>query len=162
MGPNDFAWFAQNIRDSTWFKKLDSEILEPVEGSPWLILYIVQYLKDEHVDAFIEIVTENMLNWIQTDTGFKGLCQVAFKLGDKGLPLMIMLLERNPESPYLCNYAALLYSNVSPSNQLTIKIADVLLEPNSGLQGFHDDVLSKLVDGIEPSSAKERIEGNVI
>ena len=159
VSPSDFAWFAQNILDPTWFKILDPKMLEPVEGSVWSISYISKYLKPEHINAFAELIEANMSEWMKSDAGFKGLCSAANILRDRGRRIMLKLLHKDHKYLPLCVFAYTRYLEVDPSDRWIAKVANMLLKPDSGLNDYYKhEILSKLVDGIDLSSAKERIE----
>lgn len=159
VSPSDFAWFAKNMRDPTWFKILDREMLTPIEDTTWLISHISKYLKVEHKDALAELIEANISEWIKNDVGFRGLCSAANVLRDRGRQIMLKLLHKDHKYMPLCVFIYTRYLEVNASDQWIAEVADMLLKPDSGLDDYHKPkILSKLVDGICTSSAKERIK----
>ena len=161
MSPNDYGWFAKHIRNPVWFRMMDGDMLKPPSDySPWLLRYIVHYLKEEHVEAFVLLIQENLNDWAESDAGSEELCFVAFRLGERGLPSLLELLQRNHKSVRICSYASRAYSKTDASNSLIPKLADILLKPDSGLGDYDmtNVVPVKLVDGMDLASSEERIK----
>ena len=158
---NDFDYFASRMVSATWFRIMDRDMLKPPsDGSPWLVRHIVHYLKNEHLDAFVSLVDENLDDWTKNEAGLDGLGFVGFRLGDRGLPFLVRALQKNPESRSLCSFASMAYSKTEASNPWVARLADLLLNPDSGL-GYHDridTVPARLVDGMDLSSSAKRIK----
>ena len=161
VSPNDFDYFASRMKSATWFKVMDRDMLKPPSDiSPWLVHHIVSNLKAEHLDAFISLVNENWDDWTVDRAGLDGMGFVGFRLGDRGLPFLVKALQKKPESKTLCSFAALAYSRTEPSNPCIVKMADILLNPDSAAGGYDvtDIIPVTLVDGMDSSSAEERIK----
>ena len=160
VSPNDFAWFAKNIKSSAWFDVMGPDLLDPpTDTRAWIVPYIAYHLKNEHADALACLVEDHWDDWARNNAGIDGLAPVTRLLGERGLPLLVKLLRKNPTSNHVYSHGLLAYSNTDAANPLIADLADLLLDSGSALarRGNNNEILAKLVEGMDLSSSKKRI-----
>ena len=155
----DLAWFVSQMRSAEWFNLMDRDMLQPPSGgSTGLLPHILVHLKEEHLTAFVDLIEENWDEWTKYDAGLREMCHVASRLGTRGLPFITKALLDNPQSAQLCHFAWLSCRRIDAKNHWIIKMANILLNPDSALEYYKaKDIAEKLVDGMDLQSSTARI-----
>ena len=160
VSSNDLAWFAKNIKSPAWFDVMGPDLLDPpTDTRAWIVPYIAYHLKNEHADALACLVEDHWDDWARNNAGIDGLAPVTRLLGERGLPLLVKLLRRNPISNHVYSNGLLAYSHTDAANPLIADLADLLLDSGSTLarRGNNNEILAKLVEGMDLSSSERRI-----
>lgn len=93
-----FNYFASKMSSPDWFGMMDPNMLKSPSGDPpWLLGYLVEHLKVEHVDSFVRMLEKNFDGWASDDAGLGELGFVSYKLGDCGLPWLVKTLQVSEE-----------------------------------------------------------------
>ena len=133
----DFDCFASRMRSADWLDLMDDDMLKSPSGdSPWPLGSVAYYLKNEHFDSFMSMIDNNFDRWVKDDAGLVELGYVGFKLGDRGVPLLVRALNVDNSVPQLCDYALVACMVAKPSIY-TLELVRSLLDTNSGLNDVH-------------------------
>ena len=91
-----FDHFASKMSSPDWFDMMEPDMLKSPSGNPqWLLRSLARHLKDEHVDAFVEMLDKHFNRWASDEAGLDELGFAAYKSGDSGIPCLIKILERS-------------------------------------------------------------------
>ena len=94
----DFDYFARKMVSAGWFALMDPQMLKTTSGDPpWPLRSLAHHLKDAHVDALIHLIRNNFKLWTAEDAGLGELGFVGFRLGERGLLLLVRVLERSKQ-----------------------------------------------------------------
>lgn len=159
-GERDFDYFASRMRSPAWFSVMDLDMLKsPTGAAPWWLRSSARHLKDDHYDAFINMINENFERWAADGAGLGEMGYVGYILNDRGLSLISRALRTNSSDASLCYYALLAYTSADPSNPELVKMADHLMNANARIDKYHktNTVPAKLIKGMDLSSSAERI-----
>ena len=91
-----FEYFVDRMVSSAWLGLMDPDMLKSLSGdSPWLLRPLATHLKDEHVDAFVQMVDERFDHWVDEDAGLGELGFVGYRLKNRGLQLLVKALKKS-------------------------------------------------------------------
>lgn len=112
-----FEYFVDRMVSSTWLGLMDPDMLKSISGdSTWLLRPLATHLKDEHVDAFVQMVDERFEHWVDEDAGLGELGFVGYRLKNRGLRLLVKALKKSESVRQECERELKSLSGVAQSD----------------------------------------------
>ena len=145
---NGFVYFVDRMVSPVWLDLMDSDMLKSISGdSPWLLYFLTIRLKDEHVDAFVQMVDKNFDDWVTEDAGLGELGFVGYKLKNRGLCWLVKALKKSESARLKCERDLKSLSKVKQSDSRWTKPRRV----NNSISRL-DDYALLACSMIEPSN----------
>ena len=155
----DLDCFASHMTSPEWFDVMGADLLKPPqEGTPWIMEFILWYLKSGHRRAFICLIENNLDDWMADDAVLNRVGRLGFRLREDGISILIRALAKGRHLGQLRFYA--IHACIRPNryDPKILNLTDCLLDAEATLDVHHAvRMLSeKLVQWIDPTST-ERI-----
>ena len=158
LNASDLDCFASHMTSSKWFEVMDADLLKPPqEDTPWIMEFILRYLKYDHRRAFICLIENNLDCWTADEAGLNRVGYLGFRLGEDGIPILAHALTKGRHLEQLRFHA--IHACILPNrpNPKILDLTDCLLDAEATLDVRHAvRMLSeKLVQWIDPASAEK-------
>lgn len=161
--PRHLEYFFERVVTADWLTLLDdSDLLAPPEGQGnWPISRLVTQLKETAPEGIAHWLMTAFNRWATTSSRsawFVG--RAALDLGAPGRAVVLAALRAHPNAPGVAHLGMSLVEALDPHEDIIVDVADLLLNPSGGLDGWFDlkSVTKPLSVGVSTSNWRRRVD----